>query len=440
MFNVQTVRELSRQHTVSVRVLVPEWRFWRWSAIRRWLLPEGGIDVVYLPVFYLPWIGRSLSHLTYRWSLPQGRARMLRAADGDTPSLPKAHARRCTFRRGPTLSETIKGYDAVLVPWLYPDGAAVAGIACRLGKPVWLMALGTDTFHLDSGRRRRAVLKACARAQGIICVCRLLADRLATAGVPREKLHVVPNGVDSSLFRYRNKEELLGCQAAKLLRGQEDGRNGLNNLTTGQLSNSQLVLFVGNLVPVKGPDVMLRAFAALGKNEVQVAADVPAADGQSNREVVRRDVERHLEVTLPQLLLIGSGPMRAQLERLARDLNIAERVHFLGNRPHEEVALWMNAADVLGLTSRSEGMPNVVIEALASGLPVVATDVGACRELLEEEPAARVCQPDDEAGFAIAIGELLGAPCDRRAMSDRHAKRFSWRSQADTIAELMEHE
>jgi glycosyltransferase involved in cell wall biosynthesis len=365
---------------------------------------------------------------------------MLRAADGDTPSLPKAHASRCTFRRGPTLSETIKGYDAVLVPWLYPDGAAVAGIACRLGKPVWLMALGTDTFHLDSGRRRRAVLKACARAQGIICVCRLLADRLATAGVPREKLHVVPNGVESSLFRYRNKEELLGCQAAKLLRGQEDGRNGLNNLTTGQLSNSQLVLFVGNLVPVKGPDVMLRAFAALGKNEVQVAADVPAADGQSNREVVRRDVERHLEVTLPQLLIIGSGPMRAQLERLARDLNIAERVHFLGNRPHEEVALWMNAADVLGLTSRSEGMPNVVIEALASGLPVVATDVGACRELLEEEPAARVCQPDDEAGFAIAIGELLGAPCDRRAMSDRHAKRFSWRSQADTIAELMEHE
>jgi glycosyltransferase involved in cell wall biosynthesis len=66
--------------------------------------------------------------------------------------------------------------------------------------------------------------------------------------------------------------------------------------------------------------------------------------------------------------------------------------------------------------------------------------VGACRELLEEEPAARVCQPDDEAGFAIAIGELLGAPCDRRAMSDRHAKRFSWRNQADTIAELMEHE
>ncbi len=74
--------------------------------------------------------------------------------------------------------------------------------------------------------------------------------------------------------------------------------------------------------------------------------------------------------------------MRRELEKQADELGIRESVHFPGNRPHEEVALWMNAADCLCLPSRSEGMPNVVLEAVASGLPVVATEVGAVREVL----------------------------------------------------------
>jgi glycosyltransferase involved in cell wall biosynthesis len=169
------------------------------------------------------------------------------------------------------------------------------------------------------------------------------------------------------------------------------------------------VLFVGNLVAVKGPDVLLDAWAR-----------VPAPPGGR------------------ALAIIGAGPWRSRLERQARRLGIADTVTFLGARPHAEVALWMNAADVLCLPSRNEGMPNVVLEALASGLPVAATDVGACREMLQGEPAGAIVAPDDAAGLAAAVGGLLAANGDRAALAARQRGRHSWDRQAAAIGKLVD--
>lgn len=76
--------------------------------------------------------------------------------------------------------------------------------------------------------------------------------------------------------------------------------------------------------------------------------------------------------------------MRRKLVEQARDLGISNQVHFLGSRPPDEVALWICAAHCLCLPSRSEGMPNVVLEALASGLPVVGTNVGDVSALVRD--------------------------------------------------------
>jgi teichuronic acid biosynthesis glycosyltransferase TuaC len=409
-FNVQTVRELSRHHTVGVRVLVPEWRIWRWGGIRRWRSPAGGVDTAYQPVFYLPGIGRSLSHLTYRWSLR-----------GDV---------------GPEIRKS----DVVLVPWIYPDGAAMAGLACDRGRPVWLMALGSDTLHLNAGPRP-AILKACDQAQGVICVCRLLADRLANAGVPEAKLQVVPNGADTSLFRYRSRDEAwaeLGKPETRNLKPESENRELNDSRLTSH--DSRCILFVGNLVKVKGPDILLKAFSQIvaGRSPVSFSASTDQEPGTKNQEPGTRNQEPRTRP--PLLILIGSGPLRRQLERQARDLGIAGSVHFLGSRSHEEVAWWMNAADVLCLPSRNEGMPNVVIEALVSGLPVVAADVGACREMLADEPAARVCRPDDAPGFARALEDLLQVRTDRPSMARRQAGGYSWRRQAEAIAALIQPE
>ena len=122
---------------------------------------------------------------------------------------------------------------------------------------------------------------------------------------------------------------------------------------------------------------------------------------------------------------------------LADALGLGGQVSFLGALPHAEVALWMNVADVLCLTSRSEGMPNVVLEALVSGLPVVATDVGGCGELLEGETAAKVCPVGDAAEVARGIGAVLAAGVDRPALARRHAARFSWHRQAEVMWDLL---
>jgi glycosyltransferase involved in cell wall biosynthesis len=132
--------------------------------------------------------------------------------------------------------------------------------------------------------------------------------------------------------------------------------------------------------------------------------------------------------------------MRGDLARQARRLGIADRVLFLGNRPHEEVALWMNAADCLCLTSRSEGMPNVALEAVASGLPVVATDVGGVAELVGGGPEGLVVRAGgrDVAGrVAAALWDALRAPADRERMASRGARSHSWETQAERLIGLM---
>ena len=374
LFNLQTVRELSRHQDVAVRVIVPEWRLWRWPALRAWVSPAKEENVKYWPVFYLPGAGRSLGHLTYRWSV------------------------------GRELSAALAQCDGVLVPWLYPDGCAVAPLATALGKGLWMMALGSDTFHLRAKWRRRAILKAAGESDGVLCVCGPVADRLTEAGIDPRKVHVVPNGVDAERFHYRAASDAL---AELRRRNPEDGARAARVRERG----GRIVLVVGNLVPVKGVDMAVKAWA-----ELRGSAGHPGA---------------------ASLVVIGAGPQRRQIGQLARRLGVADSVDFLGSRSPDEVALWLNVADVLCLPSRNEGMPNVVIEALVSGLPVAATRVGACPEMLADEPAARLCEGDSVGGLVAALRPLLEAHVERQALAQRHAPRYSWRFQAEAILRLM---
>jgi glycosyltransferase involved in cell wall biosynthesis len=384
LFGGVHANELERSDTPESRIqnvcLVPEWRIWRWRGIRRWRMSEFRIPTLYIPVFYIPFLGRSINW----WFCFRGLKREVALS----------------------LNQSTIFY----VPWLFPDGVAVARAIRGSGARLWLMVLGSDTFHLKSSARRQKIFEACEQAEGIVCVAQVLADRLAAAGVPLAKLHVVPNGVDTSLFRVRSKEE-----TPLSLMGTEPHYPGPLSQGEREYGNSRRILFIGNLVPVKGPDVMLRAFSLLCET----------TQGSGNK------------VISPELLIIGSGPMRRQLERKAHQLGIAERVHFLGNRSHTEVARWMNMADVLCLTSRSEGMPNVVVEALASGLPVVATAVGACPELLAGEPAARLCPSGDVRAIADGLMSVLDSKINRQAMATGHAHHYSWHWQAESLLNMI---
>ena len=251
-------------------------------------------------------------------------------------------------------------------------------------------------------------MRAATECRGLICVCEPLADQLAQAGIAREKIHVVPNGVDSTRFRYRERDlarrELLSA-------AQAAGPGVTEMFLCGLDSSDKIILFVGNLVDVKAPGILLRAFSGL-------------SGGAAGNTGV------HLAV-------IGSGVMRRTLEALASKLNLEDRIHFLGNVPHQLMPLWMNAADCLGLSSRREGMPNVVLEALASGLPLVCTNVGACEEMTSGEPGARVVSVDDAAAMSRALTELLGIETDRKELAGRHGD-YTWRHQAERILAIIE--
>jgi glycosyltransferase involved in cell wall biosynthesis len=137
---------------------------------------------------------------------------------------------------------------------------------------------------------------------------------------------------------------------------------------------------------------------------------------------------------MPRLLVIGAGPLRGHMERMARAAGISDSVRFLGMIPHKEIARWMNAAHCLCLPSRSEGMPNVVLEALASGLPVVATDVGEAPFLVKDGENGFVVSGEDDvpARLAAALKDALNRDWNRREIATR-ANVCSWDETAAVI-------
>jgi glycosyltransferase involved in cell wall biosynthesis len=350
---------LSRQVEVRVIGLVPEWRPWRWAEIRQWQNPRpSSFNVTYLPVPYLPLLGRSLSAFFYQQ----------------------------TLERQVTVAED----ESIYAAWLYPDAVAVAEWARRRNRPVWVHIMGTDLFHLRAPARRRQIQRADASIRGYLCVARSQFAVLQAAAIGNGRLHYVSNGVNAQKFHYRDRASV----AQELPAAPPDTR-------------CKRVLFAGNLLPVKAPEVALQALAQVMKT--------------------RNDIE---------LVFVGDGPLKSQLMKTAQKLKLTDHIFFAGRRGHEEMPLWMSFCDCLCLSSWSEGMPNVILEALASGLPVVATDVGACRDLLDDEPMARLVPPGDVRKMAEAIGDLLSRTVDRPALAARNGKR-SWADQAQEVLDLV---
>ena len=147
------------------------------------------------------------------------------------------------------------------------------------------------------------------------------------------------------------------------------------------------VLFVGRLDPVKGAPLLIEAFA-------RAAAEHPDAS----------------------LTVVGDGPSRAQAETMARDLGLADRVAFLGFRSQAEVADLLEEADMLVLPSFAEGVPVVLMEAMASRIPVVASLVAGIPELVEDGVSGHLVPPGDVATLAARIAALMADPDRARAM------------------------
>ncbi len=275
----------------------------------------------------------------------------------------------------PVLEEIIaSGYDFDLIDahYYYPDGVAAAMLARHLKKPVVITARGSDINLIARwpGPRRKILWAANDVASASIGVAQALADELLRLGVEQERVRVLRNGVDLERFRPLDREVLRQRYEASF----------------------PVLLSVGHLIPRKGHDIVVEALAEL-----------PNA----------------------RLFIVGDGPERQSLESLVRQHDLTARVCFFGALPYDEVAKVMNAADILVLASDREGWANVLLEAMACGTPVVATNVWGTPEVVASPEAGRLVEDRSPAAVAACVRSLLKDMPDRRA-TRAYAERFSW--------------
>jgi glycosyltransferase involved in cell wall biosynthesis len=272
--------------------------------------------------------------------------------------------------------------DLVDAHYAYPDGAAAARLARTLGAPFVLTVRGSDLEVLaQSPAQRGPIQRTLREARAVIAVSRSLERRAVELGTPRDRVHVVPNGVDTTRFR------VLDRAAA---------REGL-----GLPADGRILLAVARLDPIKGLDFLLDAVAAL------------------------RAGARGAGVSLH---VVGEGPERRALEAAIARLGLGATVTLHGAAAPEALPLWYAAADVVCLTSHSEGCPNVVTEALACGRPVVATAVGGVPDLVRGGENGFLLQTRDPVAAAEQLARALETPWSAEAIAARACR--SWEAVA----------
>jgi glycosyltransferase involved in cell wall biosynthesis len=263
------------------------------------------------------------------------------------------------------------GYDLIDAHYLYPDGVAAVALGRKLGLPVVITARGNDvTLIPQHALPRRRILGAAANAAAVVTVSAALRTRLLALGAAAERVHVLRNGVDLERFCPLGATDLYK-------------RLGLR---------SPVWLTVGHMIERKGMHFVIEALA-----------EVPEA----------------------VLVIAGDGPEEQRLRQLSKRAGVESRVRFVGAVPHSELCDYYNSADALFLASSREGMPNVVLESLACGTPVVAAPFAGAEELISAPEAGEIAKSRTAEGMWAAWHELWNRKPDRAA-TRRFAENLGW--------------
>ncbi|ATE66434.1 glycosyltransferase [Rhizorhabdus dicambivorans] len=268
-------------------------------------------------------------------------------------------------------------FDVIDAEFFYPDGPAAVALGRRYGVPVSIKARGSD-IHLWGAipACRAKIVNAGRAADGLLAVSAALRDDMIGLGLPGEKISVHHTGVDQGMFRPQDR---AAAKAALSVEGP-------------------LVACIGNLIPIKGQALLIEAMAAL-----------PGVT----------------------LLIAGRGPEREALAARIVALGLGDRVRLLGALPHDQLPALLAAADVMALPSEREGLANAWVEALACGTPIVISDVGGARELVDRPAAGRLVERTPGA-IAGGIRAVLADPRPQAEVAEA-TKRFTWERNTEAL-------
>jgi glycosyltransferase involved in cell wall biosynthesis len=276
------------------------------------------------------------------------------------------------------------GYDFDLIDahYFYPDGVAAVMIGSALDKPVVITARGTDINLIPQyPKPRQMILDASRDCAAMITVCAALKDEIISLGGAPNKITALRNGVDLQLFYPEDRQ-----QARRFF----DIKGGF------------AIVSVGHLIERKGHHLVIKALAK-----------IPGAE----------------------LFIAGAGEEETRLRNLAARLAVESRVHFLGAISQTKLRSLYSAVDCLVLASSREGWANVLLEAMACGTPVVASNVWGTPEVVAAPEAGVLMDERSAEGIVSAIDQLR-QELPERAATRQYAEQFSWDATTSGQIEL----
>ena len=259
-------------------------------------------------------------------------------------------------------------FDIIDAHFVYPDGLTGILLGKMLHLPEAVSARGTDINMYPSFRLIRPQIRwTLKNATGLIAVCKPLRDEMLSLAGAQCDVAVIGNGVDPTRFFPADRNEARKQLALPL--------------------DSRIAVAVGSLIERKGYQFLIPAIAQIRKQFPDI-----------------------------HLYVLGEGDYRSNLERMIRDLGVADCVHLHGNCPNTQLRSWYSAADISCLVSSREGWPNVLLESMACGTPVVATGVWGTPEVITS-PDLGVIVEQDVASIASGLQSALRRNWERERIA-----------------------
>jgi glycosyltransferase involved in cell wall biosynthesis len=333
------------------------------------------VEVFYPHAAYPPLLkprSRTYDSLDHTYTLPGVTAHYY-----DYPVLPLVSRPFNGWVAGRALLPHVRRFnpDLVFSYCLYPDGYAGLTIAKALRVPFAAMGVGSDVHSIHdrfSLKHTKALLR---EADLLLAISGDLRQRMISLGAPPEKTCTVISGSDPEVFHVRDRA------AARV-------QLGIN-------PSAEAIVFIGRMDLRKGLRELVEAAASLQPNRPNL-----------------------------HVYLVGDGPDAPLVQSAIAQHNAGSFIHLLPGCPFDQVAVWMAAADLVTLPSYMEGCPNVILEALACGRPVVATNVGGIPEIMSDA-CGRLVPPRDTTALAQALDAVLNSTWDASSIAATFSRGWS---------------